>query len=578
MKIILLINIIYVFIVGIAQLEAVFTDTPDGIIAGMSLAVKVYKKKYPIIVLEKLEGGDLFDRIVNKANKQETFTERDASVIFRSFITALSELHNDRDMINVDLKTENLVFASDANDSVKIIDFGMAVCMHSRQEHYEDVMLGTVAFLAPETIKHNEMYHQTVYSKASDIWQAGCILYILLTGKYPFGHSQEGPRVLQRIKEGVFTLDIARLSLSAQAKDLLTKMFSPDPNARITGSAILQHPWVANFKLLPSTNLGDEYFARLKEWSRKRKIHRLLDKSELMTRNRQLQSQLFPAYHPSPAATGSAPSTGAPVSPAVDPRNRPGKGRSEVNQNGVNMSLLAQSLNLHHGNPSGAVGEGPTDQPVFLTPSSDLKRVRRRLSQTQFAITNEGIQVLKACYLQLINQRNINWGSGIDFDAFHSVIMESNAKWPHGKLANLATREVFSIFDWNMDGSVDYLEFLFTLSSFRHDLDWENPSDVAKLYYEIFNLYSHNTIPVDILAYVLNKLETDMLLGHDDDSDMPKTPNTKNTEKVMLARDMRAMVESMDENGDGQISFEEFETFFRLLTDMRQQDEVHIDI
>lgn len=574
-------TILLIIQIGIAQLEAVFTDTPEGIIATMNLSVKVYKRKYPIIVMEKLGGGDLFDRIINKANKQETFTERDASIIFRSFISALSGLHNDRDMINVDLKTENLVFASTANDSVKIIDFGMAVCLHSRQEHHEDVLLGTVAFLAPETIKHNELYHQTVYSKATDIWQAGCILYILLTGKYPFGHSQEGARVFQRIKEGVFILDIARLKLSSEAKDLLLRMFTPDPNLRISGSQILLHPWVANAISLPSTNLGDEYFARLKDWSSRRKVQRLLDKSELLTRNRKLQSQLFPAYHPT-STTTSTNVSGAPISPTIDPRSVQGKGRSEVNQHGVNMSLLAQSLHL--GNPSEVNSDSQSlsldQQPlVFLTASSDLKRVRRRLSQTQFVITKEGIQVLKACYLNLINLRNINWVSGIDFEGFHIVILEADKKIAHGKLVNLATREVFNIFDWNMDGSVDYLEFLFTLSSFRNDLNWESTSDVARLYYEIFDLYSKNTIPIDVLAYVLNKLETDMLLGHEEDSyDVPMTPNSKNTEKILLAKEMRAMVESMDADGDGQISFEEFETFFEFLAGIRQQSDIHIDI
>ena len=83
----------------------------------------------------------MFDRILTT-----TFSERDASNIFKTFMTALSQIHYDRGMINIDLKTENLVFSSrhlmtNSNDSskddnneqiVKIIDFGMAVSLWDR--------------------------------------------------------------------------------------------------------------------------------------------------------------------------------------------------------------------------------------------------------------------------------------------------------------------------------------------------------------------------------------------------------------------------------------------------------------
>ena len=56
---------------GVAQIEATFTDSAEGYISQM--IQKKYKKKYPIIVMEKLSGGDLFDRILTT-----TFSERDA--------------------------------------------------------------------------------------------------------------------------------------------------------------------------------------------------------------------------------------------------------------------------------------------------------------------------------------------------------------------------------------------------------------------------------------------------------------------------------------------------------------------
>ena len=86
---------------GVVQIEATFTDTAEGYLKN-----KKYKRRYPIIVMEKLSGGDLFDKIVLK----NYFSEYDASIIFKTFIKALYDIHNDRNMINIDLKTENLVF------------------------------------------------------------------------------------------------------------------------------------------------------------------------------------------------------------------------------------------------------------------------------------------------------------------------------------------------------------------------------------------------------------------------------------------------------------------------------------
>lgn len=112
-------------------------------------------------------GGDLFERIVTKKG----FSERDASGIFKAFISALTEIHYSRNMINLDLKTENLVFSGVDDTIVKIIDFGMAVSLWDRREHYEDKKTGTSAFLAPETIIHFDRFGQAVYSRASDVWQ-----------------------------------------------------------------------------------------------------------------------------------------------------------------------------------------------------------------------------------------------------------------------------------------------------------------------------------------------------------------------------------------------------------------------
>lgn len=72
---------------GIVQLEAIFEDPPSGFVQG-----KVFRRVYPCIVMELLEGGELFDKI----ECSETVSERDLAFIFRGIVLALDSLHQRR--------------------------------------------------------------------------------------------------------------------------------------------------------------------------------------------------------------------------------------------------------------------------------------------------------------------------------------------------------------------------------------------------------------------------------------------------------------------------------------------------
>lgn len=74
------------------------------------------------LVLDYVEGGELFDRIVDEGN----FTEQDASRITRQMTEAIQYLH-DRKIVHRDLKPENLLFKHRENtDCILVTDFGLA--------------------------------------------------------------------------------------------------------------------------------------------------------------------------------------------------------------------------------------------------------------------------------------------------------------------------------------------------------------------------------------------------------------------------------------------------------------------
>ena len=94
-----------------------FNDTADGLIPDKFPA---FKSTYPVIVMELLEGGDMFNRI----STRETVTESYLAATFQSAMWALRSIH-ERGYVHRDLKLDNLMLVSpDDPSQVKIIDFG----------------------------------------------------------------------------------------------------------------------------------------------------------------------------------------------------------------------------------------------------------------------------------------------------------------------------------------------------------------------------------------------------------------------------------------------------------------------
>ena len=95
-------------------------------------------------------------------------------------MTALTYLHS-LGVVHRDLKPENLVFSQKSLDSpLKIIDFGISKSLGTEKVLTETI--GTLLYMAPEIFSHS-------YNEKCDIWSAGVILYVMLSGKPPFYHT-----------------------------------------------------------------------------------------------------------------------------------------------------------------------------------------------------------------------------------------------------------------------------------------------------------------------------------------------------------------------------------------------------
>ena len=81
--------------------------------------------------------------------------------------------------------------------------------------------------MAPETFEGN-------YDEKCDIWSLGVILYVMLSGEFPFKADTDREAV-KEIKEGKYSFTSSVWSkITDQAKDLISKMMNTDPIERLS--------------------------------------------------------------------------------------------------------------------------------------------------------------------------------------------------------------------------------------------------------------------------------------------------------------------------------------------------------
>ncbi|CAB1316036.1 unnamed protein product [Coregonus sp. 'balchen'] len=201
------------------------------------------------LVTELMKGGELLDKIL----RQKFFSEREASAVLHTITKTVEYLHG-QGVVHRDLKPSNILYVDESGnpESIRICDFGFA-----KQLRAENGLLMTPCytanFVAPEVLKKQG------YDAACDIWSLGVLLYTMLTGFTPFANGPEDTpeEVLARIGSGKFSLKGGYWnSVSAEAKDLVSKMLHVDPHQRLTAAQVLRHSWIVHKDRLPKSQLN----------------------------------------------------------------------------------------------------------------------------------------------------------------------------------------------------------------------------------------------------------------------------------------------------------------------------------
>lgn len=215
----------------------------------------VYENSYSghkciLVVMECMEGGELFQKIQDRA--ENAFTEREAAEIMHDICKAVAYLHA-MDIAHRDVKPENLLYTKNDNSGIlKLTDFGFAKETTSNTLSLQTPCY-TPYYVAPEVLGPEK------YDKSCDLWSLGVIMYILLCGYPPF-YSNHGlaisPGMKKRIRAGQYDFpDPEWRHVSRDAKDLIKGLLKTDPSQRLTIENMMRHNWIARYAEVPQTPL-----------------------------------------------------------------------------------------------------------------------------------------------------------------------------------------------------------------------------------------------------------------------------------------------------------------------------------
>lgn len=179
------------------------------------------------IVMDYIEGGDLFDFITN--SKLKKCREKLSIDIFFQIVNVLNYLHNKAKIIHRDIKPENFLIKilKNKKPQIKLIDFGLAC----RKSNDITLRCGTEGYFPPE------YYTRTTFNEKIDIWGTGLTLFNLLTGAHPFSKQDSKIPLKNQILDKNISFDIIS---NNEIKELCMKMLERNPDNRIGAAQALK--------------------------------------------------------------------------------------------------------------------------------------------------------------------------------------------------------------------------------------------------------------------------------------------------------------------------------------------------
>uniref|UniRef100_A0A674F060 Serine/threonine-protein kinase n=1 Tax=Salmo trutta TaxID=8032 RepID=A0A674F060_SALTR len=203
---------------GIVNLECMF-ETPERV----------------FVVMEKLHG-DMLEMILS--SEKSKLPERVTKFLVTQILVALRHLHF-KNIVHCDLKPENVLLASaEPFPQVKLCDFGFARIIGEKS--FRRSVVGTPAYLAPEVLRSKG------YNRSLDMWSVGVIVYVSLSGTFPFNEDED---INDQIQNAAFMYPPQPWKeISADATDLINNLLQVKMRKRYSVDKSLSHPWLQDYQ------------------------------------------------------------------------------------------------------------------------------------------------------------------------------------------------------------------------------------------------------------------------------------------------------------------------------------------
>ena len=208
------------------------------------------------IILDLGKKGELFNYILYP---KKGFSESQTRYIFTEILKGVKSIH-DNGIIHLDLKIENIMI--DEFYNVKISDFGFSI--DNTNKELINIFQGSEKYKAPEII-----LKKPFIGFYADVFSLGVILFLILTGNYPFKSARKYDICYTNIIKGkidhywflvkkkIFEDNDDNLP-SEEFRDLFIKMIQFEPNNRISIDDIFTHPWM-NKDLITKDEIVNEF-------------------------------------------------------------------------------------------------------------------------------------------------------------------------------------------------------------------------------------------------------------------------------------------------------------------------------
>jgi serine/threonine-protein kinase len=177
------------------------------------------------LAMEYVPGRTLKD-VLNECGR---FSPIDALDIMSGVLDGLAAAHASG-IIHRDIKPENVLLTADGR--LKVADFGLARAHAAATHTRTGVIIGTVAYLAPELVTGN-----VPIGPRSDVYSAGVLLFELLTGRQPFTGETPISVAYQHANSDVPAPSEFLPGLPRPLDDLVIAATSRDPSRRPADAA-----------------------------------------------------------------------------------------------------------------------------------------------------------------------------------------------------------------------------------------------------------------------------------------------------------------------------------------------------